>query len=72
MTNKLVLILSGALLLVFFLSGLLDIIYELDILDNLVSQILLFGSFIIFIVYLIKLNRDKHKKNLSDKTGSSH
>ncbi len=72
MNNKMALLVSGALLAIFFLTGLLDIMYDLDILNNLVSQLILFGTLIMFIIYLVKVNTDKHKKNLLRKTGSPH
>jgi len=64
MNNKIALIISGAILMVFFLAGLLDSIYTFNILDNLVTKIILFGTFILFAGYMLKVNLDKHKKNL--------
>jgi uncharacterized membrane protein len=64
MNNRFALITSGIILMVFFLAGLLDIMYEWKILENLVSQLILLGAFISFVGYLLKVNLDKHKKNL--------
>jgi len=67
MENKTALVVSGVILMLFFVLGLLDMMYNLDIMDNLVTQVLLIGSFIAFVIYIIKANKDEHKKNLSDK-----
>ncbi len=64
MNNRLALITSSVILMTFFLAGILDSMYSLEILDNLVSKIILIGTFIVFVLYMIKVNLDKHKKNL--------
>ncbi|MBT8308889.1 MAG: hypothetical protein EX254_00905 [Flavobacteriaceae bacterium] len=64
MENKTALIVSGVILMTFFVLGLLDIMYSLEIMENLVTKIVLIGSFIAFVVYIIKANKDGHKKNL--------
>lgn len=66
MSNRSILIVSALILAVFFVAGLLDLIYNLKIMDNLVSKIILIGSLVVFIGYLIKVNMGKHKKNLSE------
>ena len=61
------------ILMTFFLVGILDIMYDWNVLGNLVTKIILFGALFGFAAYIAKINVDKHKKNPSqDETGSSH
>lgn len=48
----------------FFLVGLLDIILGSHIMENLVTKTILIGSFMVFVLYIIKVNLDRNKKNL--------